>query len=148
MLEADPGRSGVTLYVGGYPSRSTQAALTSLGSALPPGVPFFHWSDIDVDGTWIFRTIERAVRRALLPHLMSRELAERLGVPGKPNGRLEIVPLSESGIADLVDYLGGADHRTLEQEEIDPVLPTAPIELLTVPWAGAASPRRAFVFSE
>lgn len=126
VLEADPGRRGITVYVGGYPSRSTQAALGSLGSALPPEVPFFHWSDIDVDGTWIFRTIERALGRPLLPHLMSRELAEGHGVPGKPSGRLGIGVAAGSGIADLVDYLAGPSHRTLEQEEIDPVLPLAP----------------------
>jgi hypothetical protein len=38
---------------------------------LPPEVPFFHWSDIDPDGTWIFRTIEIAIVRPLDPNLMS-----------------------------------------------------------------------------
>jgi hypothetical protein len=38
---------------------------------VPADVPFYHWSDIDPDGTWIFRTIERVVGRSLIPHLMS-----------------------------------------------------------------------------
>ncbi|UIY29453.1 DUF2220 domain-containing protein [Neorhizobium galegae] len=79
VLEADPERVGLTLFVGGYPSLATQRALAELGSILPESVPFFHWSDIDPDGTWIFRTIERALGRPLHPHLMSRELAEKFG---------------------------------------------------------------------
>ncbi|XIA67776.1 Wadjet anti-phage system protein JetD domain-containing protein [Bradyrhizobium sp. TZ2] len=41
--------------------------------------PIFHWSDIDADGTWIFHTKERATGRAVRPHLMSIEIAEKLG---------------------------------------------------------------------
>jgi len=79
IIEADPGCLGATIYVGGYPSLGTQNALRTLATMLPITVPFFHWSDIDPDGTWIFRTIERAIGRPLQPHLMSPEIAERSG---------------------------------------------------------------------
>lgn len=79
VLEADQDRVGLTIYVGGYPSLATQRALRILASTLSLEIPFFHWSDIDPDGTWIFRTIERVIERPLLPHLMSRDLAEAHG---------------------------------------------------------------------
>lgn len=79
VSETDPERRGLTLYAGGYPSLAVQCALASISAALPSTVPFYHWSDIDPDGTWIFRTVEKAIGRRLLPHLMTVELAERHG---------------------------------------------------------------------
>ncbi len=124
VLEADQGRVGLTIYVGGYPSLATQRALRILASTLPQKVPFFHWSDIDPDGTWIFRTIERAIERPLLPHLMSQDLAEAHGERPSRTSPLRIGEAAGSMISDLVDYLSGAGARVMEQEEIDPVLPS------------------------
>src|SRR5437016_5329848 len=81
VAEADPQRAGVTIYVGGYPSLATQDALKDIAATLPADIPFFHWSDIDPDGTWIFRTIESSIARVLKPHLMSADLADKLGKP-------------------------------------------------------------------
>jgi len=122
IIEADRQRTGVTVYVGGYPSLATQEALRTLAAALPRDVPFFHWSDIDPDGTWIFRTIERAVERDLAPHLMSPDIAERFGKP-PPDRIRPKVGTTESAISDLVEYLQRDDAKWLEQEELDPVLP-------------------------
>lgn len=121
--EADPERRGLTLYVGGYPSLATQRALQALARTLPGEVPFFHWSDIDPDGTWIFRTIERAIGRELRPHLMTRELAQAHGEPSSRAVRLRAGEAAGSAIADLVDYLSGPEAKVMEQEEIDPKLP-------------------------
>jgi hypothetical protein len=122
VIEADPGRDGLTIYVGGYPSLATQDALRFLAQAVPAEVPFFHWSDIDPDGTWIFRTIERVVERPLGPHLMTSDLAESFGrIPEeavRPPRRAE-----NSAIAGLVTYLQGDQAKWLEQEELDPKLP-------------------------
>ncbi len=122
ITEADRERAGLTVYVGGYPSLATQEALKHLAEAIPPEVPFFHWSDIDPDGTWIFRTIERIVGRPLMPHLMTADLAERFGrVPEqsvRPPRRTE-----DSAISPLVAYLQSDGAKWLEQEELDPVLP-------------------------
>ena len=122
IVEADPQRLGVTLYVGGYPSLATQEGLRSLATALPAEVPLFHWSDIDADGTWIFRTIERNVERPLKPHLMSVDIAEKFGRPPAELVR-PAAGASRSAIADLVDYLQRDDAKWLEQEELDPVMP-------------------------
>jgi Wadjet protein JetD, C-terminal len=122
VTEADPQRVGVTIYVGGYPSLATQQALKGLAAALPSDVSFFHWSDIDPDGTWIFRTIESSIARNLKPHLMSPDLADRLGKPPVERFRLptDAVP---SAISDLAAYLRRDDAKWLEQEELDPKLP-------------------------
>jgi Uncharacterized protein conserved in bacteria C-term(DUF2220)/Uncharacterized protein conserved in bacteria N-term (DUF3322) len=122
VMEADPQRAGVTIYVGGYPSLATQQALKTLAAAMAPDVPFFHWSDIDPDGTWIFRTIERALERELMPHLMSVEIAERYG--RSPVDRVRPAQgTTTSAISDLSAYLQGDDAKWLEQEELDPVIP-------------------------
>jgi len=123
VLEADPCRRGLALYVGGYPSLGTQKALRALSERLPVRVPFFHWSDIDPDGTWIFKTIEAAVERRLTPHLMSRELAEIYGEPIAGQARLRRGEGGASGIASLIDYLASAEAKVMEQEQIDPRIP-------------------------
>lgn len=122
IAEADPGRLGTTMYVGGYPSLATQQALRTIARLVSEETPIFHWSDIDPDGTWIFRTIERAVDRPIGPHLMSVEVAERLGqVPFKKSAPARCPP--DSGIAALAAYLAEDGAKTVEQEELDPVLP-------------------------
>jgi hypothetical protein len=121
-IEADPERAGLTIYVGGYPSLATQAALKHLAEAIPADVPFFHWSDIDPDGTWIFRTVERVIVRPLTPHLMSVDLAEQFGHAPEQNVRPPRQTES-SAIAPLVTYLQREDAKWLEQEELDPVIP-------------------------
>jgi Uncharacterized protein conserved in bacteria C-term(DUF2220) len=101
---------------------ATQDALKILAATLPADIPFYHWSDIDPDGTWIFRTIETSIERALKPHLMSADLADRLGKA--PSERLRLPTGSvTSGISDLIVYLRREESRWLEQEELDPELP-------------------------
>jgi len=122
VTEADPQRAGVTVYVGGYPSLATREALKYFARAIPSDVPFFHWSDIDPDGTWIFRTIEQIIERPLAPHLMTPDIAEKLGrAPTevfRPPSNAE-----NSAISMLVRYLRSDGAKWLEQEELDPTLP-------------------------
>jgi hypothetical protein len=122
VAEADPQRAGITIYVGGYPSLATQDALKALAAALPVDIPFFHWSDIDPDGTWIFRTIETSLARDLKPHLMSSHIAEKFGKAPAERVRLPS-DTGSSAISDLIAYLQRHDARWLEQEELDPALP-------------------------
>jgi hypothetical protein len=126
IIEADPDRVGTTMYVGGYPSLATQQALRVLAGVVPAATPIFHWSDIDPDGTWIFHTIERATGRAIHPHLMSAEIAEKFGkAPSTKTASARCPP--DSGIFDLAAYLAKDRAKTLEQEELDPVLPRIPL---------------------
>lgn len=122
VIEADPEGEGLTIYVGGYPSLATQDALRYFARAVPAAVPFFHWSDIDPDGTWIFRTVERVVERPLAPHLMTSDLAETLG--RAPTEALRPPRNAEnSAISSLVTYLQSDGAKWLEQEELDPTPP-------------------------
>jgi Uncharacterized protein conserved in bacteria C-term(DUF2220) len=131
IIEADPAGAGVTIYVGGYPSLAMQNALRVLASKLPESVPLFHWSDVDADGTWIFRTIEKAIGRRLRPHLMSPTIAEQFGRSGNGGSNIRDCP-PDSGIAALVDYLAREDAKTVEQEELDPKLPVDLTDTSTV----------------
>jgi hypothetical protein len=122
IIEADPDRVGTTMYVGGYPSLATQQALRVLAGVVPAATPIFHWSDIDSDGTWIFHTIERATGRAVQPHLMSAEIAEKFGKAPATKAASARCP-ADSGIFELAAYLAKDGAKTLEQEELDPVIP-------------------------
>lgn len=122
IAEVDRDGAGLTIYVGGYPSLATQDALRALARMVPADVPFLHWSDIDPDGAWIFRTIERVIARPLRPHLMTPELAETFGRAPDEAVRMP-KPAQDTAIAALVTYLSGEDAKWLEQEELDPVLP-------------------------
>jgi hypothetical protein len=122
VAEADPEHVGLTIFVGGYPSLATQEALRSLAFAVPDDVRFFHWSDIDPDGTWIFRTIERVVSKPLTPHLMSAELAEKFGKSPVEAVRPSVAS-EGSAISPLVAYLQRDGAKWLEQEELDPIIP-------------------------
>ena len=99
-----------------------QEALRTLAGAIPVAVPLFHWSDIDPDGTWIFRTIENALERELTPHLMSVEIAERYGRSPADRVRPALGPTT-SAISGLLEYLQREDAKWLEQEELDPLIP-------------------------
>lgn len=125
VAEVDSGRQGLVVYSGGYPSRHTQLALRVLAD-MAPQTPFFHWSDIDADGAWIFRTVERSIGRPLHPHLMTAELARRHGVATAPSGRAG--EASGSNISDLVDFLASPGAFTMEQEELDPTQPTLAVQ--------------------
>jgi hypothetical protein len=124
VTEADPRHAGLTVYVGGYPSLATQEALQYFARTIPSDVPFFHWSDIDPDGTWIFRTIERIIDRPLTPHLMSPSLAEKLG-RAPIDGFRPPSNAVNSAMSGLIEYLQTAEAKWLEQEELDPALPVA-----------------------
>jgi Uncharacterized protein conserved in bacteria C-term(DUF2220) len=122
IAEADRDAEGLTIYVGGYPSLATQDALRTLARLVPEEVPFFHWSDIDPDGAWIFRTVERIIARPLRPHLMTSQLAERFGRAPDDQGRPPR-QAEDTAIAPLIVYLSGEGAKWLEQEELDPAVP-------------------------
>lgn len=66
IAEADPGRLGTTMYVGGYPSLATKQALRTIARLVSEETSILHWSEIDPDGTWTSapssaRSIDRSV---------------------------------------------------------------------------------------
>lgn len=124
VAETDLGRLGLVIYTGGYPSLDAQRAIRHFAQMLPD-VAIHHWSDIDPEGTWIFRTVERAVGRPIIPHLMDRAIADEKGAPLSNSVNLRSDLVQGSAIADLVEYFEGQGARWLEQEELDPVVPSS-----------------------
>ncbi len=122
VMEVDPGRSGLTFYSGGYPSLDAQRAIAHISRKLSD-VPFFHWSDIDPEGAWIFRTVERAAGRPIIPHMMDAALAQVQGVAGGSGKNLRPDQASGSAIAGLVGYFEQEGAKWLEQEALDPTMP-------------------------
>ncbi|WP_323013711.1 Wadjet anti-phage system protein JetD domain-containing protein [Devosia sp.] len=121
VLETDPNRKGLIIYTGGYPSLDIQRAISSIAASLPE-TPFFHWSDIDPEGIWIFRTVERAVGRPVSPHLMTAALAEAGGSP-LTGSKIKSADFAQSAVAELASYFERPGARWLEQEELDPIEP-------------------------
>lgn len=122
VTEADPDRRGLVLYGGGYPSQRIQKALSLIGRRFADDIPFYHWSDIDPDGVWIFLTVEKAFGHRLLPHLMTIELAEMHGNrPPLAAGR--VTKAGESMLSELAAYLSKPGAKYMEQEELDPTIP-------------------------
>lgn len=125
VMEVDPERIGLVLYTGGYPSLDIQRAISHLAKSFPD-VPVFHWSDIDPEGAMIFRTVERAAGRPIIPHLMESTLADLRGEPlGQASG-LRTADFTGSAILDLARYFEGPEANWLEQEELDPEIPRLP----------------------
>ncbi|PBB89696.1 hypothetical protein CK215_25705 [Mesorhizobium sp. WSM3864] len=122
VTEADRNRRGLVLYGGGYPSAGLQKAFGSIARNIPAEVPFYHWSDIDPDGIWIFLTVEKAFGRRLLPHLMSIELAEKYGNP-PPLAAGRVAKAGASMLSELAAYLSKPGAKYMEQEELDPMIP-------------------------
>lgn len=119
--EINAGFEGLVVFTGGQPSLSWVRSMATLRQKLPPGLPTFHWSDIDAGGLEIFRTIERSFG-SVVPHLMAREVAEQYGfetpVPVVRTGQF-----AGSAISSLGDYLSQSGSKCLEQEMLPPQRP-------------------------
>jgi hypothetical protein len=124
---ADP--DGIVVYTGGFPSDSTLDAILTLARATE--CPVVHWGDIDVGGIKIAYHIERAltkVGRRLELHLMTPEIAVRHGSPQSPTAVFRNFADDNSVVAALVAFMTSEAARSLEQEELDPVMPTVSSE--------------------
>ncbi len=119
----------MVIYTGGFPSDSTLHAILTLARATE--CPVFHWGDIDAGGIKIAYHIERAltkVGRRLQLHLMTPEIAVRHGLPQSPTPVFRNFADSGSAVAGLAAFMASDAARTLEQEELDPVMPTVSSE--------------------
>jgi hypothetical protein len=109
----------LTIYTGGFPSIAVAELLKRIATEVD--APFVHWGDVDPGGIRIFRHLEEVVARQMRPHLMTRELAEQFGRPCPPDITLGSIAKTDSGVADLAEWLAhGTDTKALEQEAIDP----------------------------
>lgn len=121
VREVDAANS-VVIYLGGFPAPAVMMALGEILRAT--SAPFFHWGDIDGGGVRIFRYLEERLPRAPRPHLMTVDLARRLGRSAPAAADLATIAASDSAIATLAAYLArDPAPMVLEQEALDPVAP-------------------------
>lgn len=115
------------IYTGGFPSRALMGSITTLVPRLL--CPTYHWGDIDRGGLSIFINLERVLARhgvVLWPHLMDIDTLVLHG--SRVDTKLPaLLPDGDaSGVAGLWRYLAGMeDPLGLEQEELDPMMPTS-----------------------
>lgn len=112
--------SVLTIYTGGFPSRSVSRLLRLLARELSENVEFLHWGDIDMAGARIADLIWRTVERPMRLHLMDYDLAVKLGSKAIAE---EMPSISvDSPSRTLAKCLSGSNGIvwTLEQEELEP----------------------------
>jgi hypothetical protein len=115
----------LVVYTGGFPAAGVIELLAKVLATVPADVPFLHWGDVDAGGVRIFRYLEENLPRGPRPHLMTKELAQKAGQPADPDPSLASIARSDSAIRDLAEWLTfGPDARHLEQEALDPVMPS------------------------
>jgi Uncharacterized protein conserved in bacteria C-term(DUF2220)/Uncharacterized protein conserved in bacteria N-term (DUF3322) len=125
VREIDDG--ALVVYTGGFASVGVVELLTSLLKSLDPGVPFFHWGDIDPGGLRIFRFLEETLPRAPRPHLMNRAVAQTQGRPASRDPTLGSMAKTNSALFELAQWLAhGEQIKHLEQEALDPCSPVLP----------------------
>lgn len=116
--------NGIVIYTGGFPSDSTLATILELARQVD--CPILHWGDIDAGGVKIAYRLEHALRgidRELSLHLMVPEIALTLGQPVKPESIFKLPIDPSSCVYPLQVFLASDDAASLEQEELDPVVP-------------------------
>lgn len=116
--------AGVVVYTGGFPSPAVAACVKTLATSC--SCPVFHWGDIDAGGVKIARCLEVAlasIGRGLELHLMESDLAISRGVP-VPSATIFQMDISDSVVLGLAEFLASPMAHALEQEELDPTLPS------------------------
>jgi hypothetical protein len=120
----------LVVYTGGFPAAGVIELLAKVLAAVPADVPFLHWGDVDAGGVRIFRYLEEHLPRGPRPHLMTKELAGRSGQPAEADPSLASIARSDSAIRELAEWLAfGSDVRHLEQEALDPAMPSLDVGL-------------------
>jgi hypothetical protein len=118
---------GVVLYSAGFPGPALRAFLGRLDRALGPGVPFFHWGDVDLGGLRIFARIAATLtHHSLHPHLMGPQGASEAGgrtFSGADRRQLERVARRGGRAGELARHWLTSGTGPLEQEAQDPASP-------------------------
>ena len=118
------------MYTGGFPAAGVVELLSKILTVLPAEVPFLHWGDVDAGGVRIFRYLEENLPRGPRPHLMTKELAGGSGQPAEADPSLASIARSDSAVRELAEWLAfGSDVRHLEQEALDPAIPSLAVGL-------------------
>jgi hypothetical protein len=118
---------GIVLYSAGFPGLAFRAFLLRLDEALGPGIPFFHWGDVDVGGLRLFARIAATlVHHSVRPHLMGPPYGGDFhgrSFSSTDKRRIERVAGRTDPTGDLARQWLVSNTGPWEQEEQDPESP-------------------------
>lgn len=123
-------RRGLVLFTSGQPSHAFKEFYSSLVKRLSGKVPFYHWSDIDGGGLEITKVM-MDLNLDVLPHLMDVDILDRYGTQSE-----RIIENShpfQGWLKPLAEYLARQETKVLEQEVIDPRLPSMSSQQIGAP---------------
>jgi hypothetical protein len=118
----------LALLSDGFPARDVLASMKHLVKTARAGadIPIYHWGDIDAGGLRIAAHLEDTFGVPILLHDMTPGLASALGTPLQSRKGLERLAARPGGIGELARWLCSGDGKGLEQEELDPRVPSCP----------------------
>lgn len=119
----------LALLTDGFPARDVLSSMVHLlrhALLLAPKTPVYHWGDIDAGGLRIAAHLEDAFGTHVRLHQMEPKLALAFGSPLQSRKGLDALATRSGEIGQLARWLRGEAARMLEQEELDPTVPTLP----------------------
>lgn len=121
------GGNYLALLTDGFPARDVLSSMVHLvrhALLLAPDTPVYHWGDIDAGGLRIAAHLEEAFGTRIRLHQMNAELAMAFGSPLQSQKGLERLSMRSDAIGQLARWLRSEAARMLEQEELDPTVPS------------------------
>lgn len=117
----------LALLTDGFPARDVLSSMVHFvrrALLLAPDTPVYHWGDIDAGGLRIAAHLEDAFGTRIRLHQMNVELALAFGSPLQSQKGLERLSMRSDEIGQLARWLRSEAARMLEQEELDPTVPS------------------------
>lgn len=117
----------LALLTDGFPARDVLSSMVHFvrhALLLAPDTPVYHWGDIDAGGLRIAAHLEDAFGTRIRLHQMNAELALAFGLPLQSQKGLERLSMRSDEIGQLARWLRSEAARMLEQEELDPTVPS------------------------
>ncbi len=120
------GGNYLALLTDGFPARDVLASMSHLvkEARTLADVPVFHWGDIDAGGVRIAAHLEDAFGVPISLHAMEPALALELGTLLQSRKGLERLSTRTGDTGELARWLCTGEARALEQEELDPRVPS------------------------
>lgn len=119
----------LALLTDGFPARDVLSSMTHFvrcALVLAPNTPVYHWGDIDAGGLRIAAHLEDVFGTHVRLHQMEAELALSFGSPVQSQKGLDRLAMRSGEIGQLAQWLSSEAAKMLEQEELDPNVPTLP----------------------
>lgn len=118
----------LALLTDGFPARDVLSSIVHFvrhALLLAPDTPVYHWGDIDAGGLRIAAQLKDSFGTRIRLHQMNAELALAFGSPLQSHKGLERLSMRSDEIGQLARWLRSEAARMLEQEELDPTVPSS-----------------------